>query len=73
MSVERFVSISHPFGERTLNFRAAFISTALIWTVGLALSLIPGSIYFVHLLFYFSKKNYDGRSIVQSKRKAGFV
>ncbi|XP_046456319.1 relaxin receptor 2-like isoform X1 [Daphnia pulex] len=41
MSVERFVSISHPFGERTLNFRAAFISTALIWTVGLALSLIP--------------------------------
>jgi hypothetical protein len=52
MSVERFVSISHPFGERTLNFRAAFISTALIWTVGLALSLIPGSIYLVHLLFF---------------------
>lgn len=42
MSVERFVSISHPFGERTLNFRAAFISTTLIWLVGGALALIPG-------------------------------
>ncbi|XP_045028948.1 LOW QUALITY PROTEIN: relaxin receptor 2 [Daphnia magna] len=41
MSVERFVSISQPFGERTLNFRAAFISTALIWLVGGALALIP--------------------------------
>ncbi|XP_057369239.1 relaxin receptor 2-like [Daphnia carinata] len=41
MSVERFVSISHPFGERTLNFRAAFISMALIWLVGGALALIP--------------------------------
>ena len=41
MSVERFVSISHPFGERTLNFRTAFISTTLIWLIGLALALIP--------------------------------
>lgn len=47
MSVERFVSISQPFGERTLNFRAAFISTALIWLVGGALALIPGLNIFV--------------------------
>jgi len=41
MSVERFVSISQPFGERTLSFRAAVISIALIWATGSALALVP--------------------------------
>ena len=41
MSVERFVSISHPFGERTLNFRTASVSTALIWLTGSALAAVP--------------------------------
>lgn len=41
MSVERFVSISHPFGERTLNYRTASISTALIWLTGSALAVVP--------------------------------
>lgn len=42
MSIERFVCISHPFGERTLNFRTALVSTAIIWLAGIGLALVPG-------------------------------
>lgn len=43
MSVERFVSISHPFGERKLSFRTALVSAGLIWCLALVLALVPGS------------------------------
>ena len=42
MSVERFVSISHPFGERKLTFRTALVSVVIIWSIGFCLSIIPG-------------------------------
>ena len=54
MSIERFVCISHPFGERTLNFRTALVSTALIWMTGATLALVPGKICFcVYNIYYF--------------------
>jgi len=51
MSIERFVCISHPFGERTLNFRTALVSTAIIWLAGIGLALVPGTLLvFLHVL-----------------------
>lgn len=43
MSMERFLCIASPFGYTKLSKKAAKISLALIWALGLIMAILPGN------------------------------